>query len=222
MLLFERQIDQPATQSLKLCCYGKKKRVSKTLYIPHSVCKHVNMTFCLWAPATIVPNQADHFYPSCTSSIQAGVSCCCRGKSWMLGPWTLDVFPKYSLIKMTVNVHRHLLSALHVSGWEGGTFANCACSFSWRLALEWCVTSGDLHREGWGQNHRKSPAYERAALDVMQKRCALVCSVSAYWMCLGQMGVIVRQSISQSFGNSQWPWGLITVSFKAPNSVWEC
>lgn len=120
--------------SLKLCCYGKKKRVSKTLYIPHSVYKHVKqqltpdakqitdqpklflfsslqiqaVTFCLWAPATILPNQADHFYPSCTSSIQAGVSSCCRGKSWMLRPWTLGVLQKYSLIKMTVNVHRHL------------------------------------------------------------------------------------------------------------------
>lgn len=177
--------------------------------------------FCLWAPATILANLADHFYPSRTSGIQAGVSHCCRGKSWMLGPWTLDVFPKYWLIKMTVNVQGHLLSALRVSGWEGCTFANCACSFSWRLALEWCVSSGDLHREGWGQNHRKTSAYEPAALDVMQKRRTLTFSVPAYWMCLGKMDAIVQQSIFQSLENSQWPWGLIPVPFEAPNSVWE-
>lgn len=112
----------------------RKESVKHCTSIPHSVYKHVKqqlaphakqitdqpklflfsslqiqaVTFCLWAPATILPNQADHFYPSCTSSIQAGVSSCCRGKSWMLRPWTLGVLPKYSLIKMTVNVHRHL------------------------------------------------------------------------------------------------------------------
>lgn len=76
--------------------------------------------------------------------------------------------------------------SLRVSGWEGCTFAKPACSFSWRLALEWCVSSGNLHREGWGWNHRKTPAYERAALDVMQKQCAIVFSVLAkkwMWLC---------------------------------------
>lgn len=187
--------DGPTSNTvLEAVLLWKKEKSQQNIVHPPPVYKHVNqhlaphaermmdqlkpflfsslqvhaMTFYVWALATILPNQADLFYPSCTSTIQALVSNCCRGRSWMLGPWTLDVFPKYSLIKMTVNVHRRLLSALHLSGWEGPTFVNPACSFSWRLVLEWYVSSRDLHREGWGQNHRKTHAYEWAALDVMQ------------------------------------------------------